>query len=59
MKNIESNNSGQNSVVNSPPTKDEVKGACWYTIKQFIFELLDLSLDTDKKSKPVGLLFLW
>ncbi|MCF6169115.1 DUF389 domain-containing protein [Lutibacter sp.] len=48
MENIESNKSEQNSVVNGSPTKDEVKGA-WHTIKQFIFELLDIRLDTDKK----------
>ncbi|VAW21326.1 FIG00761799: membrane protein, partial [hydrothermal vent metagenome] len=48
MENIESNKSEQNSVVNGSPTKDEVKGA-WHTIKQFVFELLDIRLDTDKK----------
>lgn len=47
MENIKSNNSEKKSVVNNPPTKDEVKGA-WFTIKQFIFELLDIRLDTDK-----------
>jgi uncharacterized hydrophobic protein (TIGR00271 family) len=47
MENTSNNQSSENSNSNTPSNND-IKGI-WVTLKQFLFELLDIKLDTDKK----------
>jgi uncharacterized hydrophobic protein (TIGR00271 family) len=49
MENTSNNQSSENSNSNSnTPSNTDIKGI-WVTLKQFLFELLDIKLDTDKK----------